>query len=380
MLRLINQILKKCFPTSIYKFVKVKSLSILEKISLRKIFVKLSFVAYKILPATFYIKIQNWAKNKVKIYESIMFLNKGAASNNTQFNLESEMNVLIRYVPILDTSVSLVICCAFTGRYEVLSEAINESFNSKYSEGIRWVLCGSTEEDMLYIKHMAKTTRKVSGLIFKNNPLGRKWQTCVTHAGDMYDAPLFAITGSDDILSSKLIDYIISRNQQMQEVRDDSLNFKNVPAMYCTTEWLIVCRQQKASITPSIIKCKLNSKSYFIPLGAGRFYTREFLQLVNFKIFDETLERCLDDYGYLKIKNLGFSIDFYAPNDGILVSVKGDWKQMNSVDAIIDSSILCNEFTFLGYQLTQANFSHSTFQYLFKNNKYTQQFLWACEF
>lgn len=339
-------------------------------------------MAYKVLPAKLYLKAKKWARVKSTNFESLVDLVQKVNTNQVYEHNEAISNIpsdiCFRYIPAVknEGDIFLVICCAFTGRHEVLSESIYESFNSVYKENIRWVLCGSTEEDMLYIKHMAKVTRKVSGVIFKNNPLGRKWQVCVTLAGDLYDAELYAITGSDDILSSKLIDNIINKNKKSQEINPESIY--KTPALYCTDEWVIACCSPTDNLTPSIIKCKLNHKGFYVPLGAGRFYTRDCMKLIDFKIFDESLNSTLDDYGYNKLKELGLPIDLYAVNDGILISVKGSWKQMNLVDAITNSSnIFSTEFTFPGYQCFQSSLSDSTIKYLFKNNKFSNQFLWS---
>jgi hypothetical protein len=125
--------------------------------------------------------------------------------------------------------------------------------------------------------------------------------------------------------------------------------------------------------------CKQVQNEYFVPLGAGRFYDKNYLEQINYLIFDETLDSCLDDYGYFTIKNLKEKIHFYTPEDGALLSVKGDWNHMNSVNGIIQSdAIEVTEFSIEGLPKFEKELSRQTKAYLFgDNNKSVYEYSWT---
>lgn len=263
------------------------------------------------------------------------------------------------------TDCDLVICCAFKGRHDVLRVAIMESFFAANSQNIRWMLWGSTEDDLRFIQEMAVETHKVAGGICQNNPLGKKWQTCVSCAYNYYSAKLYAITGSDDFLSHRLIDNIMKRHEE-----NLGTNFpKNfLPGLYASLEWLVFSRDNKTS--PMVIKCCYSYETAFQPLGAGRFYTKEFLDQVEGCLFDSTLDRCLDDYGYFKCKEYGSLIDYYTMGEGVLLSVKGDWEQMNNLDTFFKAKTLdLEEVSFSGIKALQTSLAPSSQAWLFKQRR-----------
>ena len=312
-----------------------------------------------IIPKKIFLQLQNY----------VVWLIKGKNCNN------------IRAVSVLDelqivsTEFSerkdqkLVICCAFTGRYEILSRSINESFAAQNGNKIRWFLCGTTADDLKFIQDESIKNNRVSGMLWKNNPLGSKWQSCVSAAGALFDARLFAITGSDDILSSKLIDYVIDK-----EAEDTTKN--SLPAMYSSYEWAIINTSDFNFRTPSIFSCAIKTDSSKIPLGAGRFYTKDFMKKVRFRVFDTNLENQLDDYGFNEINNIGDSVRTFTFQQGPIISVKGNWQQMNTSSEIVATdAIVTEEKTFNLRDEIKESISIDTYNYLFPSN-YEFDFVW----
>lgn len=244
-------------------------------------------VARVILPASIFFRLKRWVRLKLNGKNILNRRLKKLQRHSSVFNETSHFYQFSQIPPpIFGEQVSLVICCAFTGRYEILAQSISESFHSGYADQTRWVLCGSNKEDKLFIEEMQrKHEQRVSGIIWKNNPLGEKWQAALSFAKEFYSGELFAITGSDDMMSSKLLNTIIEKY-----FLDKSVASNSIPAMYATDQWFLVCLNESDSYSPGLIKCQIKSDGFFIPLGAGRFYTKEFLELVHYKIFDETLE------------------------------------------------------------------------------------------
>jgi hypothetical protein len=265
----------------------------------------------------------------------------------------------------------LVICCAFTGRHQVLAAAIQESFSSKYSPEIEWVLCGTTTEDLLFIETMQKTTNKVSGLIYENHPLGRKWQSCISFAGKFYDSRFYAIVGSDDIISADLINYIIEQDN----LYESKSPMEERPILYATANWIVMVNDQSNFALGQIFQCKILPSEYFQPIGAGRFYKGSFLKEIDFQIFDTNRERLLDDLGYYTVKELNKSIHLYSIKDGLLISIKGSWRQLNTIKDFFDAkkTLELTEFSFDGVDFIHKKCSLATYDFLFKQGDIMQQ-------
>ncbi len=258
----------------------------------------------------------------------------------------------------------LVLCCAFTGRHQILEKIIHESLLSDEGPHVRWMIVGSTEEDYEFIKTLSRTTSQVSGFVVENNPLGRKWQTCMHHATRYYDADLYGITGSDDIVSTRLINFIIRRHRE--NISTDKASAFS-PAMYGTLEWLVCHNNVQNGLVPQIIKCSYDYETAFEPLGAGRFYSKAFLEKCNGLIFESDLERLLDDRGFFEVRDRGETLEYFSVEDGPLISVKGNWAQMNSINDFVSATTLTlEEFSFRGYALMGESLSDDTMRYLFR--------------
>jgi len=265
-----------------------------------------------------------------------------------------------------DQTCDLVLCCAFTGRHRIIEKIIEESLQNRDTCNVRWMLAGSTPEDYAFIRTMSRTTESVAGFVVENRPLGRKWQTCVNFATRYYNADLFGITGSDDLVSQRLVEFIIKRHKNNKK---QAINPAFLPGMYGTLEWLVCNNSKTDSLSPQVIKCSYAYKTAFEPLGAGRFYTQEFLKECNGLIFESNLEKLLDDRGYLEVRDRGKPLEYYTMEDGPLVSVKGDWAQLNSVAKFVTAETLdLEEYSFKGYQLLEQSLSQASLNFLFKQS------------
>ena len=257
-------------------------------------------------------------------------------------------------------SCRMVICCAFTGRHHVLEQVIREALHAEGGDAVRFMLTGSTDEDLRFIRAMAVRTGRVAGFVCDNQPLGRKWQTCVRRAYQYFDASLYAITGSDDILSARLIDHVLRAREA-----DAALSEEFAPDLYCANEWLV--HSSEARHRPMLLKCGYRYETVFQPLGAGRFYARPFMDAVDGYLFDSSLKRCLDDRGYARIRKAGEKVHFLTVEDGPILSVKGEWEQLNSLDAFFRAPTLnITDYAFPGYRLLRDSLHPDTFRFLFK--------------
>lgn len=340
--------------------------------TVRRVLRRVEKASEQILPAHMHSKLTHFLK--FFLVKSLTFFLDQTSINNAP-KIEKTLSVNEQedfFCPIGNLSSNhkipcdLVICCAFTERHKILASAILESFQSKYKNSIHWVLCGTTKEDKLFIENMVKTTGRVSGFICPNHPLGQKWQHCVSFANQHYHAQLYSIIGSDDLMSSKLIDYILHTHRINQGRR-------RIPALYATPDWLVLVNDLSNFAAPQIFRCTIRPSEHFQPIGAGRFYTYNFLQQVGFEIFDVKLSRLLDDLGYFKVKKAGHLIKLYTVEDAPLISVKGSWSQLNTVRDFFSAKTLeLNEFSFKGYEIIKGACSETTADYLFKQKDLVQ--------
>jgi len=262
----------------------------------------------------------------------------------------------------------LVMCCAFLGRHRLLRHVVSEALASRYGVEIYWMLVGSTPEDLLFIQSLGRTTGRVAGFVAANNPLGAKWQAAVRYAGVYFESDLVGITGSDDIVSHALVDRIID----MREA-DVSLSRNNRlvrPALYGTQEWLLLVSGDQFREVPQLIRCNYSLEQGFEPLGAGRFYTAEFLKEVDYTIFEGNQNRCLDDRGYFSVRDRQRQVAYYGAEEGCLISVKGNWEQLNKLADILHApQVTCREFSFEGYGLLEQQLSRPTREHLFRTGR-----------
>ncbi len=269
----------------------------------------------------------------------------------------------------------LVLCCAFSGRDRIVERIVRESLAANRGAEIRWMLTGSSPEDLALIEALSRTTQQVAGFVVENRPLGRKWQSCLNYATRYYEAELYGIVGSDDFASRRLIDYVIGRHERNVEHTSEQMF---LPAMYGTLEWLVCNINTQSGATPQILKCSYEYGSAFEPLGAGRFYTRQFLDDCGGLLFESDKERLLDDRGYFELRDRGYKLEYYTLEDGPLVSVKGDWAQLNTIeDFFAAATLTVEEYSFRGRRLLSEAMAAHSVSYLFKPTPFSPQFTFA---
>lgn len=359
---------------------------------LKKIFYIMKSIAYAVLPGLLYQKLSGLAKKILKWKQSIppevlaKRFQKQKKTRKKKFSFICQSTVVDRKAYTFNEGklqftdkhkvpqpekCRLVICCAFLGRHEILKQAVLESFSSQYAEDVRWVLVGSTEEDDRFIQALARETKRISGFAYDIQPLGKKWQASVKIAQQLYDAELLAITGSDDILSHQLINHVIQRHQSNLKKSPDP---EFLPSMYCCMEWLVLQRNIKHELWGEFFKCHYRYETALQPLGAGRFYPCNFLRKLDYFIFDSDKNRLLDDDGFFAVRDRKGFLEYVSLAEGPVISVKGDWLQLNSLDDLIKApTVNVQEYSFEGYRLLQSALSETTLNYLFRTSKISDQ-------
>ena len=231
----------------------------------------------------------------------------------------------------------IVVCCAFLGRYGILEAAVKELCTSASRQLTAVCLVGSSREDKDFLLRLTGRYPRVVGLLAGNRPIGRKWQTAVDLARAIYEFELLAITGSDDVLPTELLSTILKRHRVHQK-NDNSGTL--TPGLYATMQWMALSASTGPTMSPNLVKLNYKTFGLQIPLGAGRFYSRKMIDRCDGNIFDPKLNVLLDDKGFYQTVALGFGVDYYTVNDGVVLSVKGNWSQLNAFDKILSASTI----------------------------------------
>jgi hypothetical protein len=256
-----------------------------------------------------------------------------------------------------------VVACAFLGRYEVLDLMVTEATSMPDGYGTFVCLVGSSDEDGRFLEKLTAQNTQVVGFLTDNSPVGRKWQYAVNGARYLIDFELLAIAGSDDIIPVGTLMGVIDRHRLCMS--DESIA-PYATSLYGTMEWLILSESNRDIISPQLVKCNYRLGSAIMPLGAGRFYSRQIIDYFNGDIFDVSKNRHLDDKGFYKVRDGGFGVEYFNVMQGAILSVKGNWAQMNSFDDILKTSgCEVTEYSFEGYAILKKQMTQATFYRLF---------------
>ena len=185
-------------------------------------------------------------------------------------------------------------------RYEITSYNIQSLLNQSVQPKI--ILVVSNLEEKFYYQ---RKFQECILLISPNHPLGKKWAFGAQHAYNIKANPLIVL-GSDDILGPKAIETYV---KLMAEHHFIGLK-----------HWYIH-HKGKAYYCEYLAK---------MPLGGGRSYSFWLLDQMNGQIFDDRINRHLDDLAMKKAKNLG--IECYSETTIELHAIKGDWPVMNEIN------------------------------------------------
>lgn len=309
----------------------------------KKLLIRLQYIwniIKKILP----FKVVNFLKKKFKPY-----VVKKLNIKKSNFNPIDRNNFLNHnfnnYIINFQKNIDILMVSVFTrDRINILSDIIEESFNAQLN--ISWLIVGSTDLDLKFIDSLKiKYPNKINGFLEKNNPLGKKWQS-VIFASEGLDYNLLGITGSDDLIFYKTYENVYKRYKNLNK---NSFGSSNI-GLYCFNDWYVLEKN-------NIIKAQYYNNS-FQPVGASRFYTKQFLNHIKFELFDVEIDKLLDDKGFYQIQRNGFYYDLLNTNeDGGFVSIKNGpainsyLSIKNSENILVDENkqehevIICNNLS-----------------------------------
>jgi len=234
---------------------------------------------------------------------------------------------------IKNTSIikcDVVVCCAFFGRHDVLDQVLSDTLKEN-SVGI--CLVGSSVDDLDFIRRLSSVNDRVIGTIIANMPLGAKWQRSIDVALGCFDADLFAITGSDDILP---VSTIANIHRHYTEAADK-------PALYGCRRWRVWYWLQD-HFEHGCLECEYSNELQDKTLGAGRFFSRALFDFHGASLFEVRKLRRLDEFGHAKASASNLPIIIYDDMFEVPISLKGPWTQMNDVSEIVNAKTLTWKF------------------------------------
>ena len=260
-------------------------------------------------------------------------------------------------------TVDMAIACAFMGRHEAVEIVVGEATGSPEECRILMCLAGSTKEDGAFLLKLTGKNPNVCGMLCSNLPVGAKWQRVVDLSKHICDFDLLGITGSDDVLPGALLRSLIDRRRAARNFSGPKFC---APGMYGTMEWVVLHDNEGVELSPALIKCSYKLDSQSMPLGAGRFYSREAIDEFGSCLFDKRKNRHLDKRGMLELQSAGYALELYTVSEGAVLSVKGDWEQMNTFNTIVAAdTVSIREFSFDGYHLLRHQLSDATYRRIF---------------
>lgn len=238
------------------------------------------------------------------------------------YELHDNINMKFRMANS-NTHFDIMVVIAFLGRSLVLEkvlDTINSTFYKNKLNGLNIgiVLAGSTETDHKFIKKMEKKYDNIYHILVPNNPIGLKWQLAVSYAR-LFNCDSIMILGSDDVFCKNYIPTLYSYIK-------DGYDFIG------KREWYIL--NIKNDNTINLFKAEYGDDME-MSLGAGRIYSRKFLDNCDWYIFDFLRNKGLDEYGHYQLTNANNKVVNINNRDNVhILSLKGEWDQMNSFDKL----------------------------------------------
>lgn len=172
------------------------------------------------------------------------------------------------------------------------------------AQGFEVVVVVSSPEELLYY-----STPNVYVIMAPNSPLGRKFQAGVDFARHL-NPDAIVILGSDDLLHKDFYTIFTCTGFCNDQPVKQVIGFK---------EWYVWSGAHLYHFE------YLASQT----LGGGRIYPRAILEALDWKLFDPTRNRLLDDYAYDKIKN---NYGQRVIDEPYILAIKGGWAVMNPLD------------------------------------------------
>lgn len=214
------------------------------------------------------------------------------------------------------TEIKIVCIVVTHNRQKITTETIN--MLKKQTIPIQIILVGDQEPD----KEVAIQT----GVVYVNHvnlPLGKKWQSGVNKARE-FNPDGIMICGSDSWISPHWVE---SAKPFLSNYNLIGINRFNACKIVPNEKVIIIRRAYK-------------SNRSMIPIGSGRIFSKDLLDKVDWKIFAEGKNVCLDMHTMLKTRNFCNIKICNEIEQMQVLSIKSTWDSLSSWDMYVKSTKL----------------------------------------
>lgn len=180
------------------------------------------------------------------------------------------------------------------------------------------VMIYTTKEDGDFLD----STDVIAKAPYKNQPLSFKWNAAVMTLEEL-DFDGVVLLGSDDYIDERFLDFAKANISNYDMIGFKDLYFESDGTLYYWGGY--------------------TSKRRGEPAGAGKIYSKSFLQKIRYNLFAEAKERGLDGISWKRVKNANAKvlITSLKENDLFLCDVK-DGKGMTDISHIKDLQLVEN--------------------------------------
>lgn len=208
-----------------------------------------------------------------------------------------------------------VVVIATHERTEVTT--LNIELLKKQSIVPKIVIVCSLQTELQYYKAFDVTV-----ILHPNRPLGNKWQAGVNAAIKLGANPLI-ILGSDDILSEGYIERALKKLKE-------GFHFIGL------THWFTFDK-----LNNQVYSHRYTNRNEDFPIGSGKVYSKSLLEKIRGRIFDQRVDRRLDDNGHKLTISSGAKVFLIRKPE--VLAFKGNWHQMNTIEAYKKSPNIMTE-------------------------------------
>lgn len=216
--------------------------------------------------------------------------------------------------PLPPAQYGTVAVVAFRGRRETASLVLSQIFASggpDHAVGV--VLSCADGRDVPFARAMRSRYGRVAVVAADGGPLGQQWQRavdCARQAGPRY----LLVAGAGDLVSA---DYVRNHARIMDDTSLGSIALAGPRTWY-------VLDPSRLGAPEAFWKLSYRSRARRgQPLGAGRIYSRAFLDRVAWRIFDPRRDTSLEDLGYERLADANGLLYVSTLDDGFVLSVRG---------------------------------------------------------
>ena len=207
----------------------------------------------------------------------------------------------------------------FSGRQNMVR--LNVELLNKQTVKPAIILTCSNIPDYNFAKDLEELYDNVFTHVTLNYPLGKKFYDSTKFAQTLGGLNYLMILGSDDILSLNYVENCLKK-------------LNNGYDLVGSRKWLMCTNNNELY--------KLEYKSVVdILLGGGKIYTKKFLDMVNWDIFDQYRPLHLDENGEYLFNNTNLK-KTVLNGDEFIMSIKGDWDCINTKEHILKSQSRLN--------------------------------------